>query len=48
MDIGDDPHDERRELLPHRCFVRGPLPPDEHDRYPYDDRLTVATSAWPE
>ncbi len=41
VDIGDDPLDERRELLLHRCFVRGPLPPDEHDRYPYDDRLTI-------
>ncbi len=47
VDIGDGPLDERRELLLHRCFVRGPLPPDEHDRHPYDDRLSLTASEWP-
>lgn len=53
VDIGNDlppdpsPVEQRRELLLHRCFVRGPLPPDEHDRFPYDDRLSLSTSEWP-
>jgi len=38
------PLDQRRELLLHRCFVRGPLPADEKDRFPYDDRLTLASA----
>ncbi|MEV0665247.1 hypothetical protein ACIBI3_30690 [Actinomadura luteofluorescens] len=43
----ETPLDERRELLLHRCFVRTALPHDEHDRFPYDDRLTLATAEWP-
>ncbi|MEV4003833.1 hypothetical protein [Actinomadura sp. NPDC049753] len=41
------PLDERRELLLHRCFVRTALPRDEHDRFPYDDRLSLTTAEWP-
>ncbi len=45
---GDEaPVDQRRELLLHRCFVRGPLPRDEDDRYPYDDRLSLTAAEWP-
>jgi hypothetical protein len=36
-----EPLDQRRELLLHRCLVRGPLPADEGDRFPYGDRLTL-------
>jgi hypothetical protein len=43
----EDPLDQRRELLLHRCFVRGPLPRDEDDRFPYDDRLSLTTAEWP-
>lgn len=42
-----EPLDERRELLLHRCFVRGPLPADESDRYPSDDRLSLTSAEWP-
>ena len=42
-----DPLDERRELLLHRCFVRGNPPFDEDDRFPFDDRLTLTTAEWP-
>ncbi|TQM38193.1 hypothetical protein [Pseudonocardia cypriaca] len=37
----------RRELLLHRCFVRTPLPPDEHDWFPHDTRMSVSTTTWP-
>jgi hypothetical protein len=43
----DDPLDQRRELLLHRCFVRSDLPRDEGDRFPYDDRLSLTTAEWP-
>lgn len=43
----DEPLDQRRELLLHGCFVRGPLPPDEKDQYPYSDRLSLTTAEWP-
>ena len=46
-DVGDGRLAEHRELLLHRCFVRGPLPLDEDDRHPYDDRLSLTASAWP-
>ncbi|HST83411.1 MAG TPA: hypothetical protein VLL08_16895 [Kineosporiaceae bacterium] len=43
----EDPLDERREVLLHRCFVtRRPLP-NEFDRWPYEDRLSIKTSEWP-
>ncbi|GAA1939163.1 hypothetical protein [Amycolatopsis minnesotensis] len=42
-----EPLDQRRELLLHRCFVRSPLPADEHDRYPYGDRLSLTAAEWP-
>jgi hypothetical protein len=42
-----EPLDQRRELLLHRCFVRDPLPSDEDDRFPYDDRLSLLTAEWP-
>ena len=35
------PIERRRELLEHRCFVRAPLPDDERDWNPYDDRMTL-------
>jgi hypothetical protein len=35
-----------RELLLHRCFVGAPLPPDEHDWYPFDTRMSILTSTW--
>ncbi|MEV0729342.1 hypothetical protein [Polymorphospora sp. NPDC050346] len=42
------PIDRRREMLLHRCLVRAPLPPDEqHDWYPFEDRLTLRRSTWP-
>jgi hypothetical protein len=41
----DHPLDQRRELLLHRCFVRSALPRDEDERFPYDDRLSLAESA---
>ncbi|WP_215543680.1 hypothetical protein [Amycolatopsis sp. CA-230715] len=43
----EDPLDQRRELVLHRCFVRDPLPADEHDRYPYDDRFSLTSAEWP-
>jgi outer membrane protein assembly factor BamB len=46
-DDDEDPLDERRELLLHRCFVRGPLPPHEDDRFPFNDRLSLTTAEWP-
>ncbi|ALG09762.1 hypothetical protein [Kibdelosporangium phytohabitans] len=42
-----EPLDQRRELLLHRCFVRDPLPADEHDRDPYSDRLSLVAAEWP-
>ncbi|SED26762.1 hypothetical protein SAMN04489727_7163 [Amycolatopsis tolypomycina] len=42
-----EPLDQRRELLLHRCFVRGPLPADEGDRFPYGDRLSLVAAEWP-
>ncbi|MFJ9779384.1 hypothetical protein ACIRSS_07360 [Amycolatopsis sp. NPDC101161] len=42
-----EPLDERRELLLHRCFVRGPVPADASDRYPFDDRLSLTSAEWP-
>ncbi|MCP9951481.1 hypothetical protein [Actinomadura madurae] len=42
-----DPLDQRRELLLHRCFVRSALPRDEDDRFPFDDRISLATAEWP-
>ncbi|MFB4306373.1 hypothetical protein [Actinomadura sp. GTD37] len=46
--LGDpDPLDERRELLLHRCFVRSAPPHDEDDRFPFNDRLSLATAEWP-
>lgn len=39
--------ERRQELLLHRCFVRAPLPADEHDQYPYQDRLSLRASSWP-
>jgi outer membrane protein assembly factor BamB len=44
---GRYPLDQRRELLLHRCFVRGPLPPHEDDRFPFEDRLSLTTAEWP-
>ncbi|SDF40308.1 hypothetical protein SAMN05216553_101462 [Lentzea fradiae] len=44
--LGDPPLDERRELVLHRCFVRG-LPADEADRMPYGDRLSLLDARWP-
>jgi len=38
---------QRRELLLQRCFVRTPLPPDEHDWFPHDTRMSVSTTTWP-
>jgi outer membrane protein assembly factor BamB len=46
-DYDRDPLDERRELLLHRCFVRGPLPPGADDRFPFNDRLSLTTAEWP-
>lgn len=43
----DDPLDQRRELLLHRCFVRSALPRDEDDRFPHDDRLSLTMAEWP-
>lgn len=43
----EDPLDQRRELLLHRCFVRSALPRDEDDRFPYHDRLSLTTAEWP-
>lgn len=42
-----EPLEQRRELLLHRCFVRGPLSPGENDRHPYDDRLSLTSAEWP-
>lgn len=47
-----DPNDvlslaQRRHLLLHRCFVTAPLRPDDADLYPFQDRLSLRTSAWP-
>lgn len=39
--------EERRELLLHRCFVRGALPADEDDRFPDSDRISLTASRWP-
>ncbi|MEU5878946.1 hypothetical protein [Spirillospora sp. NPDC047279] len=39
--------EQRRELLLNRCFVTSPLPADEHDRYPYEDRISLRESRWP-
>ncbi|ONI87710.1 hypothetical protein ALI22I_21155 [Saccharothrix sp. ALI-22-I] len=47
LDQEEDPLDQRRELLLPRCFVRGPLPHDEHDRFPHDDRLSFTAAEWP-
>lgn len=46
-DHDEHPLDQRRELLLHRCLIREPLPPDENDRYPYGDRLSLTTAEWP-
>ncbi|MER5261910.1 hypothetical protein ABTZ99_07515 [Actinosynnema sp. NPDC002837] len=43
----DVPLDQRRELLLHRCFVRGDPPRDADDRFPYVDRLSLTTAQWP-
>jgi hypothetical protein len=45
--LDEDPLDQRRELLLHRCFVRSALPHDEGDRFPYSDRLSLTTADWP-
>ena len=37
----------RRELLLHRCFVTAPVPLDEWDQFPYDDRISVRRATWP-
>ncbi|MFB4315505.1 hypothetical protein [Actinomadura sp. 21ATH] len=37
----------RRELLLHRCLVTAPSPSEEQDHYPYDDRVSLRTGAWP-
>ncbi|MEU0535375.1 hypothetical protein [Amycolatopsis tolypomycina] len=42
-----EPLDQRRELLLHRCFVRGPLPADEGDRFPHGDRLSLVAAELP-
>ncbi|MBE1495325.1 hypothetical protein H4696_002425 [Amycolatopsis lexingtonensis] len=42
-----EPLDQRRELLLHRCLVRGPLPADEGDRHPFGDRLSLRAAEWP-
>jgi hypothetical protein len=42
-----EPLDRRRELLLHRCFVRGPLPADARGRFPYGDRLSLVAAEWP-
>jgi hypothetical protein len=34
------PVQRRQELLLYRCFARAPLPADEHDWFPYEDRMT--------
>jgi hypothetical protein len=47
IDGDHDEADQRRELLLYRCFVRGPLPHDEDDRYPYRDRLSLTAAGWP-
>lgn len=39
--------DRRVELLLHRCFVRAPAPAPEWDRFPFADRLSLRTAAWP-
>lgn len=39
-----EPLDQCRELLLHRCFVRGPLPADESDRFPCGDRISLAAA----
>ncbi|HEU4955887.1 MAG TPA: hypothetical protein VFT28_14980 [Gemmatimonadales bacterium] len=47
---GPDEHpdiEQRRTLLLHRCLVTAPLPTDEHDRFPFEDRLTLTRSTWP-
>ncbi|GAB3985114.1 hypothetical protein GCM10029978_096880 [Actinoallomurus acanthiterrae] len=41
------PLDRRRELLLNRCFVTAPMPADEWDWFPYDDRFTLRTATWP-
>jgi hypothetical protein len=37
----DYPLDERRELVIQRCRVRAPALPDELDRFPFGDRLSL-------
>lgn len=43
----EDPLQERRQLLLHRCFVRDPHPADEDDRFPFRDRISLTTAEWP-
>jgi hypothetical protein len=38
---------QRQQLLLHRCFVTHPMPPEEWDQFPYDDRISLRTSTWP-
>ncbi|WP_284741477.1 hypothetical protein [Amycolatopsis sp. RTGN1] len=42
-----EPLDQRRELVLNRCFVRGPLPADDGDRFPYGDRISLGAAEWP-
>jgi hypothetical protein len=43
----DLPMERRVELLLHRCFVRAPAPEPEWDWFPFADRLSLRTAAWP-